>query len=284
VWTGIIQDYSSRQLTYSQDRLPALAGLIAEFRRLEVAGRCVAGIWDAHAHNQLLWIQSTPTHPSTSVTTPQPSERSSLPSWSWASTGTTVWWNVYQVANFDKDDRLCKIKLKQRSSEPYPYFYIDGLLLKLRLEECGPRIEPDATAYNCQRIHKSIKLYLHRFRLSCTYYVDSWFLSEVSDSNPGANLISLDSLVYKTVALPVQWYRRQYQGIFCLLLWRDSRFGPGVYRRVGIVKMVERDLFYLHKSSPRKDVIEELQFYARRVQKNDFLQRNDDGTYRIELI
>jgi hypothetical protein len=249
-----------------------------------VTGRCVAGIWDVHAHNQLLWIQSTPTHPSALDNASEPSVWSYLPSWSWASVGSAVWWDIYQVANFDKDDRLCQIKLNQHLIGPCHSFCINGVLLKLRIEECGPRIEPDTTAYNHQKMQRPIKLYLHRFRLCCTYYVDSWFLSELSETTHGTQLISLDSLVYKTVALPVQWYRRQFQGIFCLLLWRDPRFGRGVYRRVGVVKMAEQDLFYLHKSSPREDVIVELQFYARHVQKNDFLKRNEDGTYQIELL
>ncbi|KAF7503530.1 hypothetical protein GJ744_003642 [Endocarpon pusillum] len=55
LWYQIVQEYSKRALTYSMDKLPALAGIVAE---LEIQGTCGtyhAGLWSETVKHDLLW-------------------------------------------------------------------------------------------------------------------------------------------------------------------------------------------------------------------------------------
>jgi hypothetical protein len=80
-WKTLVTDFSSRQLTYESDRLPAISGVAAEVQRL-TNGRYLVGLWRQWLHSDLLWFSDwacNPHHP------PSPKDRESIPSWSWAS-------------------------------------------------------------------------------------------------------------------------------------------------------------------------------------------------------
>lgn len=53
-WFRFIEDYSCRSLTRQTDRLPALAGVIAELQ-MATGDVCYAGHWRRHFLNSLLW-------------------------------------------------------------------------------------------------------------------------------------------------------------------------------------------------------------------------------------
>lgn len=76
-WYSIIENYSSRRMTFSSDAFPALVGLATEFNR-RLSDQYVAGIWKGDLYRGLLWIVAD-------------SERAEVvapyraPTWSWAS-------------------------------------------------------------------------------------------------------------------------------------------------------------------------------------------------------
>lgn len=92
-WYNLIERYSSRDLTYDSDILPALSGVAKEFQRHAVPdpGRYLAGLWETDLISGLLWynyfrVQEVPRRS-------QGDPLSSPPSWSWASISCHVRWD-----------------------------------------------------------------------------------------------------------------------------------------------------------------------------------------------
>jgi hypothetical protein len=76
-WNSILENYSARKMTNSEDVFPALAGLASEFN-LHLNDHYVAGLWKADLHRGLLWH----------VVEPETCKEAApyrAPSWSWAS-------------------------------------------------------------------------------------------------------------------------------------------------------------------------------------------------------
>lgn len=76
----IVKTYSSRNLTYDSDKLPAFAGLAQRIHTM-LPGQYLAGLWSYDFHRGLCWYLTTPK-------TRLPAYRA--PSWSWASTNEQV--------------------------------------------------------------------------------------------------------------------------------------------------------------------------------------------------
>ncbi|KAE9369225.1 HET-domain-containing protein [Stipitochalara longipes BDJ] len=77
-WLRAAESYSSRNLTYEADKLPAISGLAATIAGLLKGDVYLAGIWEKDLIRGLLWISV----PGTAVAGPK---RIPYPSWSWAS-------------------------------------------------------------------------------------------------------------------------------------------------------------------------------------------------------
>jgi hypothetical protein len=54
IWSAIIKNYSSRNITDPLDRLPALAGIIGELEEVWI-DKCIAGLWNKSFPEHLLW-------------------------------------------------------------------------------------------------------------------------------------------------------------------------------------------------------------------------------------
>ncbi|KAK7960537.1 hypothetical protein PG996_011182 [Apiospora saccharicola] len=83
-WYTLVEQFSSRRLTYATDRLPAISGIAKEFASL-LGDEYVCGLWKSDLAYGLLW-SAMPNKLLQSVGT------KSMPSWSWASTPGTVEW------------------------------------------------------------------------------------------------------------------------------------------------------------------------------------------------
>ncbi|KAH6957661.1 heterokaryon incompatibility protein-domain-containing protein, partial [Ilyonectria sp. MPI-CAGE-AT-0026] len=75
-WSDLVQEYSTLQLKYESDRLPALAG-IADIASRIISDQYLSGIWKANLSSGLLW---NPTKYPVKL-----SGMAGVPSWSWAS-------------------------------------------------------------------------------------------------------------------------------------------------------------------------------------------------------
>lgn len=179
----------------------------------------MAGIWQAHLHNQLLWRQT--------YRAPQKSLVLSFPfwdlapSWSWASLNAAVEWplHVQEVGN-----RLCTITVDKESNT----LRVNGMFLTVLHESCVSITgEPGAI---------SMTTTLPRFTgtIRVDFYLDAWFLHKVSISAAD----SLRYLIHNTSTLPVQLQSHPLlSSIECLVLWKDSDLKGGAYRRVGFARI-----------------------------------------------
>jgi hypothetical protein len=77
-WMKIVEEYTSLDLTFQTDKLPAIAGVAKQFRRCLNNTRYMAGLWEECLVDGLLWGRST-NSPQTGVAL------ADAPSWSWAS-------------------------------------------------------------------------------------------------------------------------------------------------------------------------------------------------------
>jgi hypothetical protein len=89
-WKVIVEDYSSRDLMFADDKLPALAGLAQKFQK-ETKYTYVAGLWLETLAWDLLWtvravffVNEKPKYPKAAA------RLHSAPSWSWASVDCMV--------------------------------------------------------------------------------------------------------------------------------------------------------------------------------------------------
>jgi hypothetical protein len=105
-WHRIVAEYTRRELTFPADKLPAIAGLAAEFQKL-TGDTYLAGLWQNNLAFELMWA----TNPDTTL---NHSSTWRAPSWSWASVENAVF--------FDKitDDstlvaRIVKCEVTSRS-------------------------------------------------------------------------------------------------------------------------------------------------------------------------
>ena len=81
-WRELVAKYSTLQLTYASDRLPALSGLATQFKEFR-KDAYNAGVWQDSMVEDLMWYVYW-TNPATRV------ERGKIPSWSWASVNANI--------------------------------------------------------------------------------------------------------------------------------------------------------------------------------------------------
>lgn len=109
LWSGLVTHYTSRDMTKSNDRLPALSG-IAKWLQTHLGNPgYLAGIWNNNdIHRQLAWYTFNTKYP-------RPQYRA--PSWSWASIdGGTFWSNAPGI--FTPQSEIIDISTTRGSSDP----------------------------------------------------------------------------------------------------------------------------------------------------------------------
>ena len=79
-WYAVLEAYSSRELSFDSDRLPALSGLADLFQRAH-SSTYAAGLWQEDLQVGLAWYVAS------NDRRPAKKDRAQAPSWSWASVG-----------------------------------------------------------------------------------------------------------------------------------------------------------------------------------------------------
>jgi hypothetical protein len=82
-WEKLVEEFTSRHITYSTDRLPALSGLAAK-RQQETNDKYLAGLWKSDLKNELLWRVEDPERSF------RLAEPYNTPTWSWATVSGAV--------------------------------------------------------------------------------------------------------------------------------------------------------------------------------------------------
>ncbi|KAF2844606.1 HET-domain-containing protein [Plenodomus tracheiphilus IPT5] len=112
-WYGLVEDYSSRNLTEEPDKLPALAGLASKFSEEQNPGSYLAGIWSDHLPSALLWRtiplysrnRDQPISPLTAFSPRRP-QVYRAPSWSWASIDGEISYESQRIDYCDDTRRV----------------------------------------------------------------------------------------------------------------------------------------------------------------------------------
>ena len=104
LWNQIIANFSGRDLSVPEDRLPSISGIARRFHG-QLHGEYCAGLWLDQSLSQLLWLSDAATGASfRAFRRNRPSSRPPsyrAPSWSWASLDGSV---SYHIANFQETD------------------------------------------------------------------------------------------------------------------------------------------------------------------------------------
>jgi hypothetical protein len=113
-WVRMVQEYTSRNMTYQSDKLPALSGVIGALQRL-TGDTCYAGIWKSWFLKGLLWRVQIP-ETDIYVFVPKQPRRLDFwraPSWSFAALeGVAVYSVVENALSFQCCAQLeeCNVK------------------------------------------------------------------------------------------------------------------------------------------------------------------------------
>jgi hypothetical protein len=136
-WRNIVADYTTRQLTYDLDTLPALSGLASKWQNSQT-GKYLAGTWEHDFLAGMLWR---------AYGEEKPIKDYIAPSWSWASARRAVEWVMagdefkWHIQIFEKD-----ISLKGTSifgQVCHGYITLRGGLIEGKLQSCD-----QGTAYS----------------------------------------------------------------------------------------------------------------------------------------
>ena len=117
-WHDLLAEYTSRHLTFSSDKLPALSGLAREVAQL-TEDKYLAGLWVRRLREELLWTrQQNDGEPGWIV----PERiRNGSPSWSWASLTGKVSSEVVKYRRIPQewDPKIIKMYAKPATSDPF---------------------------------------------------------------------------------------------------------------------------------------------------------------------
>jgi hypothetical protein len=83
-WEKLVEKFTSRDITYSTDRLPALSGLAAK-RQQETGDKYLTDLWKSNLKNELLWRVED------QKKSFRLAESCVAPTWSWAVVSGAVW-------------------------------------------------------------------------------------------------------------------------------------------------------------------------------------------------
>ncbi|KAJ8116157.1 hypothetical protein OPT61_g2362 [Boeremia exigua] len=92
-WHTTVIEYSCLELTFEEDRLPAIAALVVEEMKMRPNDTYIAGLWKSTLLQDLLWTRLSNSF--TNDTSGQGNRpQGSLPSWSWASITGSVFFHA----------------------------------------------------------------------------------------------------------------------------------------------------------------------------------------------
>lgn len=85
-WHNITAQFSARQITYHEDRLPALASIARQIDMPGISKKYICGLWRDNMRYELLWwSEFQANHPAFIDNTHTRSTNQHIPSWSWLS-------------------------------------------------------------------------------------------------------------------------------------------------------------------------------------------------------
>ncbi|KAH7131979.1 hypothetical protein B0J11DRAFT_503168 [Dendryphion nanum] len=133
-WSGLIDAYTARKLTYDYDLLPAISSLASRWGKLRQKGRYLAGLWERELPICLMW-RVNPGYPSRRCEVRAKIPPSCSPTWSWASRiggEISIWTPEHPEYSLDTVSRVQIILAETSLSTFDPHGLVSGGRLVIR--------------------------------------------------------------------------------------------------------------------------------------------------------
>ena len=244
-WRALVEDYSSRNLTFYKDRLVALQGISSKIQRRWPGLVYAEGLWLDSMSEQLFWHGRPGDIPHLS----RPNELAEMfPTWSWASTlGRVKFLDVKYLDGYEREpvientkELIVRGRIKTSSlSQPYPHNSRNLTFQKMEASWSGYGLRgspPNARPKTQPEFN--------------TYPLVAPSIVEVFDRNYESNG-TLGSAILDEIHMPkgpifcMSISRSmKFREVNVLLLQKNDKLGAtDTYRRIGIGKIVQPKWF-----------------------------------------
>lgn len=144
-WYAMVDNYTTRNLTNSEDKLPALSG-IANVMASRTGQRYAAGLWESHLYAGLLWQRSAP---SPWLKAPG---KYRAPSWSWAAYDGVVIMQLDTGLNSSSNPfrsmvETNNLEIIPLGLDPHGRLKFASLTVTAKLKQIDPRVDPTSITY-----------------------------------------------------------------------------------------------------------------------------------------
>jgi hypothetical protein len=144
-WYAMIDNYTTRNLTNPDDKLPALSG-IASVMISRTGDRYVAGLWESNLNIGMLWKRAS------SAPWLRPPPRYRAPSWSWAAYDGAVLMAMDSFLNSSSNPfkpllEIIHLDIKAYGLDPNGRLAFGAITLISRLKQVSPRVDPSSETY-----------------------------------------------------------------------------------------------------------------------------------------
>ncbi|KAI1655634.1 HET-domain-containing protein [Daldinia decipiens] len=236
-WHMIVKSYTSRQLTFTSDKLPAIAGAATIMPQVKTS-KYLAGLWSESLLLDLLW-QIMPGRAHLPLMTKEHEENA--PTWSWASMNWGVTWSPMQ------DPQLLASVTDARTNVvgANPYGQVSGgtVTLRGRIKYC--RLSAD---YHKNEhwvyYRKGEGTYSRKQHFRTDGALESWTVPGQTDPSARRSRVTTSGNALETGAAffciaKCHWMKSDHMG---LILGMSPRF-PGYMERVGAISNVPKDWY-----------------------------------------
>ena len=217
MWYQIVCGYSTRELAFDSDRLPAISA-VAQHLQCKEMGTYLAGLWQCSLPDALLW-RSAGTADS-GLTTHRRSQDSGCPSWSWASVIGPIDCGFWFAGN----DKVLSKVLGACCTPAGPNLY--GQVSSGVLDIEAPYVE--ATLHCSSYEQSSLTTTQYKSFLSIPGHTDS-----STDSCYPDIIWEPDGVSYGIMCVLIQAFRKEGVDKYQALLLVDAVNVPGAWQRVG---------------------------------------------------
>ena len=272
------------------DRIPALAGIAAEFEK-HLEDNSMYGLWASDMHRGILFQQ-----PYDFLYSPQDARYlpawHDTPSWSWAALNKPVVWNAWgllghrltHLTNIDMIPCLGSSRLRLRET------------FIICLSAYGSFPSPGD-----ENSLATLFVGLNKSGFEFDFYLDHWFAmtfrehpSRIASTTARDERLTTptrddQSLLQRTVIVPITccvWYWAKHNdnvaNVWCLLLCAPPGAEEGVYRRAGVVAATK--YFGGHEEVDADMIKAQFNAYRRPVARHFFQEEDDQGNYTVMVM
>lgn len=139
IWGSVVGEFTGRSLSFPEDRLAAVTGVIAELQPV-FQDECIFGLWRNNFLKQLCWVRANPPL-SASVALKEKEILRCAPAWSWASRQFRIYFHnfeLYEEQSWELRDKMVILRRKLIRGHDIPASQRDKAKDNFTLDEVVP--------------------------------------------------------------------------------------------------------------------------------------------------